>query len=126
MPTDRRGYRCRHARVHKIARRGKAPAAPAPARRSQDLPAAGRPACNASGGPCYVLPIRSYLQGTGVGGCLGCMITLPGNSPGAPMIKVSVMYPNTPGSKFNHEYYRDKHMPMVKSRMGENCKFYTV
>ncbi len=42
------------------------------------------------------------------------------------MIKVSVMYPNTPGTKFNHEYYRDKHMPMVKSRMGENCKFYTV
>lgn len=42
------------------------------------------------------------------------------------MIKVSVMYPNTPGAKFNHEYYRDKHMPMVKSRMGENCKFYTV
>ena len=42
------------------------------------------------------------------------------------MIKVSVMYPNTPGAKFNHEYYRDKHMPLVKSRMGENCKFYTV
>ena len=42
------------------------------------------------------------------------------------MIKVSVMYPNTPGSKFNHEYYRDKHMPLVKSRMGDNCKFYTV
>ena len=26
------------------------------------------------------------------------------------MIKVSVMYPNTPGARFNHEYYRDKHM----------------
>ena len=24
------------------------------------------------------------------------------------MIKVSVMYPNTPGARFNHEYYRDK------------------
>ena len=30
------------------------------------------------------------------------------------MIKVSVMYPNTPGARFNHEYYRDKHMPLVK------------
>ena len=42
------------------------------------------------------------------------------------MIKVSVMYPNTPGNRFNHEYYRDKHMPLVKARMGETCKYYTV
>lgn len=42
------------------------------------------------------------------------------------MIKVSVMYPNTPGARFNHEYYRDKHMPLVQSRMGDSCKFYTV
>jgi len=42
------------------------------------------------------------------------------------MIKVSVMYPNTPGARFDHEYYRDKHMPMVKARLGAACKFYTV
>ena len=42
------------------------------------------------------------------------------------MIKVSVMYPNTPGARFNHEYYRDTHMPLVKARMGSSCKFYTV
>ena len=42
------------------------------------------------------------------------------------MIKVSVMYPNTPGARFDHEYYRTKHMPMVKSRMGESLKSYTV
>ena len=42
------------------------------------------------------------------------------------MIKVSVMYPNTPGARFNHEYYRNTHMPLVKSRMGANCKYYTV
>jgi uncharacterized protein (TIGR02118 family) len=42
------------------------------------------------------------------------------------MIKVSVMYPNAPGARFNHEYYRDKHMPMVKARMGAHCKYYTV
>ena len=42
------------------------------------------------------------------------------------MIKVSVMYPNTPGARFDHEYYRDKHMPLVKARMGDACKSYTV
>jgi len=42
------------------------------------------------------------------------------------MIKVSVMYPNKPGARFDHEYYRDKHMPLVKSRMGDSCKYYTV
>jgi uncharacterized protein (TIGR02118 family) len=42
------------------------------------------------------------------------------------MIKVSVMYPNTPGSRFDHAYYRDKHMPLLKARMGAACKSYTV
>ena len=42
------------------------------------------------------------------------------------MIKVSVMYPNKAGARFDHAYYRDKHMPLVKSRMGDKCKFYTV
>jgi uncharacterized protein (TIGR02118 family) len=42
------------------------------------------------------------------------------------MIKVSVMYPNTPGARFNHEYYRDTHMPLVASRMGAACLRYTV
>jgi uncharacterized protein (TIGR02118 family) len=42
------------------------------------------------------------------------------------MIKVSVMYPNNPGARFDHAYYCDKHMPLVKARMGANCKYYTV
>ena len=42
------------------------------------------------------------------------------------MIKVSVMYPNTPDARFDHAYYRDKHMPLVKARMGGACKYYTV
>jgi len=42
------------------------------------------------------------------------------------MIKVSVMYPNTPGARFDHAYYRDKHMPLVKERMGAGCLSYTV
>lgn len=42
------------------------------------------------------------------------------------MIKVSVMYPNTAGARFDHAYYRDKHMPLVKGLMGDTCLFYTV
>jgi uncharacterized protein (TIGR02118 family) len=42
------------------------------------------------------------------------------------MIKVSVMYPYTKDARFDHAYYRDKHMPMVKARMGEHCSHYTV
>ena len=42
------------------------------------------------------------------------------------MIKVSVMYPNNAGARFDHDYYREKHMPLVKARMGEACKYYTI
>ena len=42
------------------------------------------------------------------------------------MVKVSVMYPNTPGARFDHEYYRDKHMPLLKARMGAHCKSYSI
>jgi uncharacterized protein (TIGR02118 family) len=42
------------------------------------------------------------------------------------MIKVSVMYPNTAGARFDHDYYRDKHMPMLKEKMGDACKSYTI
>ena len=42
------------------------------------------------------------------------------------MIKVSVMYPHTNGARFDHAYYRDKHMPMVKERLGSHCSHYTI
>ena len=42
------------------------------------------------------------------------------------MIKVSVMYPYAAGARFDHAYYRDKHMPMVKQRLGAACLYYTV
>ncbi len=42
------------------------------------------------------------------------------------MIKVSVMYPNKEGARFDHKYYREKHMPLVKARMGDACKYYTI
>jgi uncharacterized protein (TIGR02118 family) len=42
------------------------------------------------------------------------------------MIKVSVFYTNKPGARFDHTYLKDKHMPLVKARMGVHCKYYTV
>ncbi|MBU1360306.1 MAG: EthD family reductase [Gammaproteobacteria bacterium] len=42
------------------------------------------------------------------------------------MIKVSVMYANQPDARFDHAYYRDKHMPLLKQRMGDACLYYTV
>ena len=42
------------------------------------------------------------------------------------MIKVSVMYPHNPGARFDHHYYRDQHMPLIKRRMGATLKYYTV
>ena len=42
------------------------------------------------------------------------------------MIKVTVMYPYAEGARFDHAYYRDRHMPLVKSRLGSACAYYTV
>jgi uncharacterized protein (TIGR02118 family) len=38
------------------------------------------------------------------------------------MIKVSVFYPNTAGSTFDMPYYLNKHMPMVKQKLGAALK----
>lgn len=42
------------------------------------------------------------------------------------VIKVSVMYPYRADARFDHDYYREVHMPLVQARMGEACLFYTV
>ncbi|MGO4378188.1 EthD family reductase [Pseudoduganella sp. RAF53_2] len=42
------------------------------------------------------------------------------------MIKVSVMYPYAAGARFDHAYYREKHMPMLKQRLGDACLYYSV
>ena len=42
------------------------------------------------------------------------------------MIKVHVIYPNTPGSTFDMRYYLEKHMPMLGQRMGGALKGMTV
>jgi len=38
------------------------------------------------------------------------------------MIKVSVLYENTEGKKFDKAYYFSKHIPMVKQKLGSACK----
>lgn len=42
------------------------------------------------------------------------------------MIKVSVMYPNNPAARFDHNYYREKHLPLIKRRMGSALAYYTI
>ena len=38
------------------------------------------------------------------------------------MIKVSVFYENTEGKKFDKVYYTNKHIPMIKEKLGTACK----
>jgi uncharacterized protein (TIGR02118 family) len=38
------------------------------------------------------------------------------------MIKVSVLYPKTETSKFDMKYYLERHIPMVKARLGAAIK----
>ena len=34
------------------------------------------------------------------------------------MIRLSVMYPKTEGASFDHDYYRDKHVPLAVKTWG--------
>jgi uncharacterized protein (TIGR02118 family) len=36
------------------------------------------------------------------------------------------MYSNQPGVWFDHDYYRTKHLPLIKSRMGTALRYYTI
>jgi len=38
------------------------------------------------------------------------------------MIKVTVLYQDGEGKKFDADYYCDKHMPMVKQKLGAACR----
>lgn len=42
------------------------------------------------------------------------------------MIKVSVLYPNTPGSRFDVDYYTSIHMPMSVRLLGSALKDVSV
>ena len=38
------------------------------------------------------------------------------------MIKVSVLYPGGPNNTFDMDYYLNRHIPMVRARLGTACK----
>ncbi len=38
------------------------------------------------------------------------------------MIKVSVLYPQKDGARFDMSYYVSSHMPMVRQKLGAACK----
>jgi uncharacterized protein (TIGR02118 family) len=42
------------------------------------------------------------------------------------MIKVSVLYPHSENGHFDHDYYRDRHMPLAKSRFGDALLSYSI
>ncbi len=42
------------------------------------------------------------------------------------MVKVTVLYPNAPGSRFDIEYYLNTHMPMSARLLGPAIKAITV
>ena len=42
------------------------------------------------------------------------------------VIKVSVLYPNREGSKFDMDYYLNTHIPLVQGKLGDACKNVTV
>jgi uncharacterized protein (TIGR02118 family) len=42
------------------------------------------------------------------------------------MIKMSVYYPADGGSKFDHDYYRASHMPLIQERLGDACLRYEI
>lgn len=42
------------------------------------------------------------------------------------MIKVTVLYPQAPGTRFDHEDYRDRHLPLVRSLLGAACTRHTI
>lgn len=38
------------------------------------------------------------------------------------MIKLSVLYPDQTGAKFDMDYYCNSHIPMVQQKLGAACK----
>jgi len=42
------------------------------------------------------------------------------------MIKVSVLYPAETTTHFDHDYYRDTHLPLLAERMGDACIRYSI
>src|SRR5262245_43583825 len=42
------------------------------------------------------------------------------------MIRVSVLYPNCDGARFDMDYYCGRHVAMVRQRLGAACKAFWV
>ncbi len=42
------------------------------------------------------------------------------------MIKMSVYYPADGGSRFDHHYYRTRHLPLIRERLGDACLRYEI
>jgi len=42
------------------------------------------------------------------------------------MIKVTILYPNGDGKKFDMDYYSNKHMPLVASLLGDSLKLFEI
>ncbi len=42
------------------------------------------------------------------------------------MIKVSILYPNIPGNKFDMDYFCNKHVVLIKRLFGDACKGMSV
>src|SRR5215207_11170092 len=42
------------------------------------------------------------------------------------MIKVTILYPNGDGKKFDMDYYSTRHMPLVASLLGDSLKLFEI
>ena len=42
------------------------------------------------------------------------------------MIKVTILYPNGEGKKFDMDYYSTKHMPMIATLLGDSLKLFEI
>jgi uncharacterized protein (TIGR02118 family) len=42
------------------------------------------------------------------------------------MIRVSILYPNVPGKRFDHDYYQNVHIPMAIRLLGPAIRSVTV
>lgn len=42
------------------------------------------------------------------------------------MVKVTILYPNGDGKRFDMDYYSNKHMPMIASLLGDSLKLFEI
>ena len=42
------------------------------------------------------------------------------------MIEITILYPNAPGRRFDHDYYETRHIPLALELLGEGVKSVVV